>query len=752
MVRKRMQSKITKVQLNDATFSNVTFEPSILNFFFGKNGTGKSTISRNIRNRTSLTWKTTLDSTNTEIQVFNEDYISENIQTLDDMNGVFFISEVDIKIEKEIKDKTIKLDEHTKERNQKTQRLTEIEVELSEAQKIAQKDIPSKVKELNITFPKHSLKKTNPAAFTQIVDVQPIEHSLDELKTMYNLAFDPNAHEYAQFTKPAPIVASSSLVEPIIAAETTQFSTFVKKLGNLSWLSYGHEHYEENEEKVCPYCQRPLTAEIISDIKSCFDSTYNEEINKLKSDASTIEIYEKTIEAILSKNLELNFPSLSIERYKSLSSQYLLYVKELDSAYAKKINNPSDSITISEENNVIDDLCKCIDDINEEIKKNNIAFRDTTKVTKFNNALLEYMAFNFKAEIATYKSRKSTLDAEKSKLDARIRDILNPTIATLSSELDELSTHVTSTLPVVNEINALLDNSGYQGFHISQNAAKKNSYQIIRQNGEVAHHLSEGERNFICFLYFYFSTFGNIDGSSRLTDRVIVIDDPVSSLDSDAVFIISSLIRDLIETCQNYINPDAKEGVKKHITQMFILTHNAFFYNEIAPMYLQFNEYANFYTIRKQNNSSSIVLNTKLLNKGEVTEKEINIIPNQGNYASLWEELNEAKSPNVVLNVMRRILEIYFLHNLGIHTGDLYKEILDKHKEDFITEIDGVKSNIDYKLARAMLSYIDTSSGSSVNTIYFSSESDDIDKYKIVFEKIFKAMHQDQHYNMMMNR
>lgn len=54
--------------------------------------------------------------------------------------------------------------------------------------------------------------------------------------------------------------------------------------------------------------------------------------------------------------------------------------------------------------------------------------------------------------------------------------------------------------------------------------------------------LSEGEKNFISFLYFYQLCLGtdNIDRSSK--KKIIVIDDPVSSLDSQALFIVTTLI------------------------------------------------------------------------------------------------------------------------------------------------------------------------------------------------------------------
>jgi len=92
----------------------------------------------------------------------------------------------------------------------------------------------------------------------------------------------------------------------------------------------------------------------------------------------------------------------------------------------------------------------------------------------------------------------------------------------------------------------------------------------------VAENLSEGERNFIAFLYFHQLVLGSEDADAVVKDRIVVIDDPVSSMDSSALFVVGALVRDMIAIC----NPDftTKENAKDSIKQLFILTHNAFFH------------------------------------------------------------------------------------------------------------------------------------------------------------------------------
>lgn len=44
-------SAITKVVLDEATFHNQSFEPTYINFLFGNNGSGKSTVAKVIKEK-----------------------------------------------------------------------------------------------------------------------------------------------------------------------------------------------------------------------------------------------------------------------------------------------------------------------------------------------------------------------------------------------------------------------------------------------------------------------------------------------------------------------------------------------------------------------------------------------------------------------------------------------------------------------------------------------------------------------------
>ena len=146
----------------------------------------------------------------------------------------------------------------------------------------------------------------------------------------------------------------------------------------------------------------------------------------------------------------------------------------------------------------------------------------------------------------------------------------------------------------------------------------------MRSNGDDAQEtLSEGEKTFVTFLYFYYLQKGSNTGVGISEDRVVVFDDPVSSLDSDVLFIVSHLIKDLYQ--------------KSQIKQIFVLTHNIYFHKEVT-----------FY--KKRSDKKALKDETFWIIKKHY-------------YELLWNEIRDRDqkfSSQMIQNVMRRIIENYF--------------------------------------------------------------------------------------------
>ena len=218
-------------------------------------------------------------------------------------------------------------------------------------------------------------------------------------------------------------------------------------------------------------------------------------------------------------------------------------------------------------------------------------------------------------------------------------------------------------------------------------------------------------------------------------------------MDSSTLFIVSSMIREMISVCHNNIellNPDIGGN---YIKQIFILTHNAYFHREITYNQVDFYDSVSFFMIRKSENQSSITLCVDRAK--ELSKEDKNVNPVQNAYMALWAEYKELQSSIPLLNVIRRILEYYFMELCGYQGQGIRDTILKQHKVDFVTKRpDGTIDDRDYHLAYSMLSYIDNDY-SFIDGFNLVQEVADPDQYRKVMKKIFEKMGQSQHYKMM---
>ncbi len=131
-----------------------------------------------------------------------------------------------------------------------------------------------------------------------------------------------------------------------------------------------------------------------------------------------------------------------------------------------------------------------------------------------------------------------------------------------------------------------------------------------------------------------------------------MFDDPVSSLDSDVLFIVSSLIKGLFE--------EVRVG-SGYIKQIFVLTHNVYFHKEITFNPKRSNAAMNeetFWVVRKLDSISKV-------------EKHISN-PIKTSYDLLWEEVRRTDRSNLsIQNTLRRILENYFKILGGVDSDEI---------------------------------------------------------------------------------
>jgi len=286
-------------------------------------------------------------------------------------------------------------------------------------------------------------------------------------------------------------------------------------------------------------------------------------------------------------------------------------------------------------------------------------------------------------------------------------------INTNKEAIKDIERDIISTSPSKEIINDLLKKFGFTGFKLDD-SEKEGYYRLIREDGSVVEEtLSEGEKTFITFLYFYARALGiNQEQNSK---KIIVIDDPISSLDSDVMFVVSQLIKELkykIESNQN-----------TEFVQMFILTHNLYFHKEITYKPSgDSTENQYYWILRKENNKSTI-------------EAFENQNPIKNSYALLWEEMMRNKDSNLLPNILRRILEIYFRHFGG------------RNIDSVIEEFDST----DKIICDSLVKWAHDGSHHYQDELYMQHRASDNKMYLDVFKEIFNKTNHLEHYEMMLN-
>lgn len=175
----------------------------------------------------------------------------------------------------------------------------------------------------------------------------------------------------------------------------------------------------------------------------------------------------------------------------------------------------------------------------------------------------------------------------------------------------------------------------------------------VKRDGKKAYHLSEGECSLLAFCYFL-AKLDDID--TKGSKPIIWIDDPISSLDSNHVFFVYSLI-------------GAEIVASGKFAQLFISTHNLDFLKylrRLSGKYLDANgnkkDYQKSYLlVSRQDQRSTIKLMPKHLRDYAT---EFNYLFHQIHKCAQIEDVNDSNYPTFYNfgNNARKFLEIYLYY------------------------------------------------------------------------------------------
>ena len=749
---------VKKITLNTNTYQNRSIEPTLINFFFGKNGAGKSTIAQCFKGEKE---GLSPDVSDYEVLVYDQAFIRENLQEDKAMPGVFSMNAEDIEKQNIISAKQDELTELRKQyaEKKKTKRDKEtLPTSLRE-------DLESSFWDLTDTprtdFPK-AIKAKIPGRITKasvceqlLKNLTAKDANLDELHRLYNIAFGSDSNTYAELKKPQLIAEGKIdgfdlLDEKIISSSDKEYAKFVKRIGATDWLKQSHDAYAHKAAGKCPYCMKKLDDDFEEQFAACFDEHYRQDIQKLQAFISAYKQKTTALITLLQNNKLGAFPQLDFSAYNDKVDSLIAIINLNKAHLADKSEMPGTANSIEPIDDKIAEIATLIDGFNKDIKAyNEIVKSRAIKQTECVTAVWQYMSLLVKSAKAEYIKKLNANKAETDALDAELK-VLTDNGNVLNDEITALAKEIKGIDSTMLAINKTLSDSGFQGFHLRKKGNKdedKNRYVIVRDDNSPAHGLSEGEKNFIAFLYFYHKVWGRESADAVFKDRIVVIDDPVSSMDSSSLFIVSTIIRELIGICYNNGHP-AKADAKRFIQQIFILTHNAYFLHGISYDRIKQWECVNFYLVKKANNVSEVICCTKQNSHSKEPTIPHNYNPVQNSYTALWHEYGEVRSAIALKRVMRHILDYYFLQISGFEGHTLRERIF--RDETVFNDADGNRDEELVQSINALLQYVGSDTQGFNAGFDYVEDAEDIQSLKSTFEKVFEIMGQDQHYRMMM--
>lgn len=509
----------------------------------------------------------------------------------------------------------------------------------------------------------------------------------------------------------------------VVGKSDIDIASLIQKLGMNDWVNEGRRFITDDSD-ICPFCQKHTIDDAFKcQIEEYFDDTFTMDIATIEKLQTEYLELTQSILTHLQEMSEKEYPTQILEKgefIQCLTTLRSLVTLNKDRMSGKK-REPSRSVELSSTKAHFEIIGNLIGKANQEIKENNkIVEQFSKQKDDLISDIWTFLSEENKNDIDAYNKKYAGISRGIIKLRNEQQEAQKQYLD-LDNEIKTENANITSIQPTIDEINKILTSYGFDNFKIVP-VAETNYYQIQRHDGSIANAtLSEGEVTFITFLYFCQLAKGGITTDEVSKNRVLIIDDPISSLDSTILFVVSSLIKEMIK--------NIKAG-SSNIKQMILLTHNVYFHKE-----------ASFVDGRHTDNAENKHLYWILRRNCAITNAQYygSQSPILNSYELLWQDLREKGSGKVSLitiqNTMRRIIENYFKIIGGYDDEQLLQKFDNKQERE---------------ICRSLLCWINDGSHCIPDSLFVEQPDILIDKYSNVFRKIFENMGHIAHYNMMM--
>jgi len=439
-----------------------------------------------------------------------------------------------------------------------------------------------------------------------------------------------------------------------------------------------------------------------------FDESYESDIDELENLLST---YKNVISTLPQKESFQTNPYIAENKSEfenHYNAVYSLFEKN-KSQLETKISSPGQEITLLDSENVIGEFNDFIDKLNQAISTHNKKIDNKgNTLTEINEQFWALMRWDYDQTISTYQKDKTDIEKKITALSKILKEF-EESIVKQKQVITEQQKKTVNIEQSISFINDGLVDLGLDDFHIKRHS--DNFYKIERskQGADIFQTLSEGEKMIISFLYFVEMCRGKQSADDVGGKKIIVIDDPISSLSHIFIFNIGQLIK------KEFLNSDSYK-------QVFILTHSLYFFYELTDTNHD----------RRKNNQKLFRL-TKNSNGSHISDMKYEEI--QNDYQSYWQIIkDENQPPALIANCMRHIIEYFFNFIEKENLGDVFK-----------------KPELQRNEFQAFYRYVNRESHSLGQNIFDYKEFD-YNTFREALKLVFQESGYEEHYKVMMRK
>ena len=696
-----------------------------VNLLYGLNGTGKSTFSEFLYDQTGARFSQCsiegLEENDT-VLVYNQKFVQDTFYEPEGIHGIFTLSKGNAEAQKVIDATSAEVKKLTEQKRKIEDKKTEDEQKhLGEIEEYKKQVWKIKTEYTGgdrvLEFCLDGLKGNKDTLFKYIISLEKPEgelnYSVDDLKKeAQQLQGEAQSRELLSkiLVNVGDIGQSELLSKVIVGNKNSSVASLIETLGNSDWVNTGIKYVHIDGEKgVCPFCQqKTITENFLEQINDYFDESYNRDKSQIEQMISRYDAEIKKATDFFNAIKDDSFLEKNKAEIESLSANLISVLEHNLNTLREKAKTPSIQVSLQPINEIIESINSIIENVNNEITLYNQRISDIKgSKSKIRNSFWCLMRKEYNSVIELYAANEKAYEQSVKNTEEELQ-IKTSEINTNTALIEENRKKTVNIDEAVENIKNGLIDIGITDFTIEKYSEEEALYRLKREDldEDVFKTLSEGEKMVISFLYFIELCKGESTAEKASNKKLVVIDDPISSLSHIYVFNIGRLIHNEFLRTKKY-------------DQLFILTHSLYFFYELTNTnHTERKETQKLFRICKNTESSYFE---------DMKYEDI-----QNDYQAYWNIIKDKKQPPALIaNCMRNVMEYFFNF---------------VEKQDFAQVFQ--RPELQENRYMAFNRYMNRESHSKGQNIFDIKEFN-YDSFREAFKKVFETEGYIDHYNKM---